>query len=373
MITRNIKSLCVLGLLSLLCVACDNYADYDDNYIAADKQPNTGVPVITAVYDVTDLNSPITEGRQGQTVCIEGRNLNNLKSVSFNTIAADTENTYTMSTRAIVTIPQGFSKEHVNTITYTTDMGTATFAFVVTLPEIVVDGLLNEFQEPGTEATISGEHFAYYDVSVLLNGQSVTLSAADDTGLRFVVPEGTPDNSTVSVNWLTAAGEAMVVKLPLRPTEGLLYADLSAVERKMTDKNVTVETDAQGLTSLHFSGMITEWSWVELSFEKTMDLSDAAVADRYFVFEVQTRTGYPLLGKGYEFAWNWDWNNSYRWNPGEGAGLDTQSEWQTVRCPLEQMVSGEMSISGGSLVLNVGFQPDRDYEADFRLANFRIE
>lgn len=149
--------------------------------------------------------------------------------------------------------------------------------------------------------------------------------------------------------------------------------DLAQAVQQQTDKNVSVETSDQGTACLHFLGTITEWSWVELSFATPVpdEFPKENVADYYFVFEVQNATGKPLLERGYEFAFNWNWNKSYRWKPGNGAGLDTQGQWVKVRCPLEEMFTN--GSTGTDLVLNIGFQPYRDYEADFRLANFRIE
>ena len=93
------------------------------------------------------------------------------------------------------------------------------------------------------------------------------------------------------------------------------------------------------------------------------------MADYYFVFEVKNASGKALLSRGYEFAFNWNWNSSYRWNPGEG--FDTNGQWVKVRCPLEEMAPD--GLTGTDLVMNIGFQPYTDYEADFLLANFRIE
>lgn len=149
--------------------------------------------------------------------------------------------------------------------------------------------------------------------------------------------------------------------------------DLAQATQQMTDKNVSVETSQQGETCLHFQGTITEWSWVELSFSSPVSdvLPKENTSDYNFVFEVKSADGKPLLGRGYEFAFNWNWNSSYRWRPGNGEGLDTKGQWVKVRCPLEEMVPN--GFAGTDVVLNIGFQPYKDYVADFLLANFRIE
>jgi len=133
---------------------------------------------------------------------------------------------------------------------------------------------------------------------------------------------------------------------------------------------VTTET-YDGVSCLHFSGTLQEWAWVELAYAQSglEALTASEVEDYNFVFEVMTASGCPLLSKGYEFAWNGDWDNSCRWNP--GTDLDTEGQWQTVRCSLKEMAPN--GLPGGEVTLNVGFQPFRNVTVDFRLANFRLE
>jgi hypothetical protein len=286
-----IKGFMLLASCLLLLASCDKVTDFEESYVSQHDQPNSGAPVIKAVYAVADADQlqPLHEVTPLQRVVITGENLNNLRSLKFNGVEADLSQTYTKLTEAVVQVPGGYVRASSDVVTYTTDMGTGTYTFI--------------------------------------------------------------------------------------PAEVVYSFNLLQATQQQTDKNVSIEVTEQNTVCLHFSGMITEWSWVELSFAQPFSqISDAATVAQYnFAFEVQNTTGKALLGSGYEFAFNWDWNNSYRWNPGNGDGLDTNGQWQTVRCALDKMAPDGLSASGSDLVLNIGFQPDRDYEADFRLANFRIE
>ncbi len=367
----------ILAMLAVMVVSCQKVTDYDDGYVSQHDLPNSGAPVISAVYAVADAEQeiPLTEAQPGQRITIVGNNLNNLRSLKFNGVEADLSQTYTQLTKAVVQIPAGYSKAHDNAIVYTTDQGTTTYAFAVALPEAEVYGLLNEFAEAGSTAQVSGKNLQYYDFTLTLNGETMEFSSVTDELLTFTIPTGTADNSAFVITWITPQSETKTVTLPFRPTEALLFSDLSQTTQQQTDKNVTIETSDQGTACLHFLGTITEYSWIELSFAQPFnETCDASTVSQYnLVFEVKNAEGKALLGSGYEIAWNWDWNNSYRWNPGDGEGLDTQGLWQTVRCPLEEIAPDGLGAIDGEMVLNIGFQPDEDYEADFYMANFRIE
>ena len=390
-----VKGLCLALFtlhFSLFTSSCSPDIDYNDGYTPADKMSNTGAPVITAVYAATDVTqaTPLTQGLPGENIVIVGQNLNNLKSLTFNTVEADLGKTYTASTRANVTIPTAFSQERVNVIEYTTDKGSTTFQFVVAFPVLTVSYLKNEFSAPGTTADIVGENFDYYDFDIAGGNASVTIGGKDAEvayvsaqGLGINVPQGTPDNTKIVLTWTDFFGVAQKAELDFRPTKNLLFADLSKAERDRTDQCVTIEDDSKvtsvssalGAKHLHFHGTISSYAWVELSFSQNLpEAGNVERLDDYqFVFEVLTEESNPLLGEGYEFAWNWNWTDSYLWNPGNGYGLNTKGKWQTVRIPLSEIAPEGIGKVGEQMTLNIGFQPKDTYEADFRMGNFRVQ
>ena len=379
-------------LFSAALVSCSTDIDYNDGYTPADELPNTGAPVISGVYDAADIShvTALSQGLPGQNLIIVGQNLNHLQSLKFNTVEADLSKTYTESTKAIVQIPTAFSQERINTIEYTTDKGTALFAFVVAFPVLAIDYLMNEFSAAGTTVEIVGENFDYYDfdiaggnASVTVGGKAAQVAYVSAKGLGVKVPSGTPDNTKIVLTWTDFFGVAQKAELEFRPSKNLLFADLSKAERDRTDQCVTIEDDSQvktvasalGGKHIHFAGIINSYAWVELSFAQNLveagDVDD--VNDYNFVFEVLTDEEKPLLGSGHEFAWNWDWTNSYLWNPGNGYGLNTKGQWQTVRIPLADIVPKGIGKAGQWTTLNIGFQPVEEYTADFRMGNFRIQ
>ena len=387
-IKNTLLSSCLFSLL--LCVTgCSSDKGYNESYQSPDFTPNSGAPEITAVYDGSDtqLTTPVSNGLPGQNIIITGKNLNNLKSLKFNTVEADLSKTYTASTKAYVSIPTAFALEHQNLIEYTTDQGTATYAFVVKFPELLVDRLDNEFAAPGDVVKVVGENFDYYGFdeegtgsTVSINGKAVKVEYVSAEGVGVKVPAGTKDDSQVTVNWSDASGEAQSVTLPLRSTTGRLFKQLTKKMLVKTDRAVSIEDDSQvtscnsklGTNHLHISGTLKSWSWLELAISQTLpDLGISDVADYCLVFEVLNAEDNRLLSSGYEFAWNSDWDHAYKWNP--GSVFTTGGKWQTVRIPLASFAPNGISSADNQMTLSFGFQPSENYKADFRLGNFRIQ
>ena len=389
--TFNIRALAAIfaaATLSVSLASCDDIVEYNDGYTAADKMANTGAPEIMAVYNIGDTakTTPITEAEIGTMVRIEGKNLNNAKSITFNTVPVELNDIYTASTYANVRVPETLSFEHVNKIEYTTDRGSASFDFVVPFPSLTVGSLDNEFANAGGTVTVNGANFDVYEFDsqskVFVGDKEATVSNVTKQSMTIQIPEGTPDNSLITLKWSTSDGSAKTVSLPFRPTNSLLYADFDDVSINK-DGAVKVDIEGDDATStasstlghkhLHFTGNFDAWAWNTYDISRNMiDAGDITNLDDYVLkFEVLTTNEHPLTeATGLKFCFNW--GDTYNWNPANGAGINTFGNWQTVTLPLAPMATKGISAAGTWQTLRITMQPSAAYSADFCIGNIRI-
>lgn len=389
--TFNIRALAAIfaaATLSVSLASCDDIVEYNDGYTAADKMANTGAPEIMAVYNIGDTakTTPITEAEIGTMVRIEGKNLNNAKSITFNTVPVELNDIYTASTYANVRVPETLSFEHVNKIEYTTDRGSASFDFVVPFPSLTVGSLDNEFANAGGTVTVNGANFDVYEFGsqskVFVGDKEATVSDVTKQSMKIQIPEGTPDNSLITLKWSTSDGSAKTVSLPFRPTNSLLYADFDDVSINK-DGAVKVDIEGDDATStasstlghkhLHFTGNFDAWAWNTYDISRNMiDAGDITNLDDYVLkFEVLTTNEHPLTeATGLKFCFNW--GDTYNWNPANGAGINTFGNWQTVTLPLAPMATKGISAAGTWQTLRITMQPSAAYSADFCIGNIRI-
>ena len=389
--TFNIRAFAAIfaaATLSVSLASCDDIVEYNDGYTAADKMANTGAPEIMAVYNIGDTakTTPITEAEIGTMVRIEGKNLNNAKSITFNTVPVELNDIYTASTYANVRVPETLSFEHVNKIEYTTDRGSASFDFVVPFPSLTVGSLDNEFANAGGTVTVNGANFDVYEFGsqskVFVGDKEATVSDVTKQSMKIQIPEGTPDNSLITLKWSTSDGSAKTVSLPFRPTNSLLYADFDDVSINK-DGAVKVDIEGDDATStasstlghkhLHFTGNFDAWAWNTYDISRNMiDAGDITNLDDYVLkFEVLTTNEHPLTeATGLKFCFNW--GDTYNWNPANGAGINTFGNWQTVTLPLAPMATKGISAAGTWQTLRITMQPSAAYSADFCIGNIRI-
>ncbi len=385
---RAFAAVCAAAALTLAFASCDNIVEYNDGYTPADQLANAGAPEIKAVYNIGDtaLTTPITQAEIGTMVRIEGKNLNHVQSVTFNTVAVDLKEAYTASTYANVRVPETLSFETVNKIEYVTDRGTASYDFIVPFPTLTVSGLENEFVNAGDCVTVSGANFDVYDFGtqskVLVNGTEATVSDITKSSMKVLVPQGTPDNSTVTLQWQSSEGGQKTAVLPFRPTSNLLYGDFDGVQMNVSgDVSVAVEGDdatstassSLGHKHLHFTGDFGAWAWNTVDLSCNMiDTGDVINVDDYVLkFEVLNTKDHPLTeATGLKFCFNW--GNDWAWNPADGAGINTFGNWKTVTLPLKDMATNGISAAGSWQTLRLILQPSAAYNADFCIGNIRI-
>lgn len=388
--TRAIAAVFATAALSIAMTSCDDIVTYNDGYTPADKIDNTGAPEIKAIYNIGDIDqqTPITEAEIGMMVRIEGTNLNYAKSITFNTVPVDLSEAYVTATYANVKVPETLSFEHVNKIEYTTDKGSTLFDFTVPFPTLTIGEVDNEFANAGEQVTINGSNFDVYDFGnqskVLVNGNEAEVSDITKTSMKVAIPAGTPDNSTITLQWSTTDVEAKTMELPFRPTKHLLFGDFSSVSMsKDGSVNVAIEgddatstaTSALGRNHLHFTGDFGAWAWNTIDLSCNMiDMGEDIEnpADYVLKFEVLNTKDHPLTeATGLKF--NFNWGSEYAWNPGDGVGINTFGNWQTITLPLDKMATNGIKKAGNWQTLRIILQPSAAYVADFCIGNVRIE
>lgn len=359
-------------LAAMTMVSCTDIVDYDEGYTPANQIENTGAPEITAVYDVADIAMahPLTEGEMGQMLHVVGKNLNNLKALSFNTVEADVKEAYTYGDAANVVVPNRLSLAHDNTISYTTDMGTCSFPFIIPFPDLTVTGAECEFVAAGSTMKIMGKNFDLYNFGemshVTLNGQELQIVSSSSKDMEVAIPADAQDNSVVVLSWENQLSEQLTAEVPFRPTKNLLYGDMSDVSMNV-DGAVKVSKD-DGY--LHITGSFGAWSWNTIDLSRNMiDVGEMGDLNDWVVkFEVMTADSYPLT-EASPLQWSFNWSKEYRWEMGT---LNTHGKWRTITLPLAEMANKGIPAAGNWMTLRIIFQPTAEYDADFSIANIRI-
>lgn len=384
--TIIILSVCVLA------AACNDIVTYDTDL--PDRYSNSGAPVIEAVYDIQDdsLKTPLSEGALAQIIHIVGKNLANPQSVSFNGIDADLDKCYCENENSYILIPRVMPDAMNNTLVYKTAQGSVSIDFEISVPELKLGGLANEFAHAGDTVKVAGDYFDLYgfgvegsDASITIGETPVEIAAAGESGLYIVIPEGTPDKTLITFSWNSIKLGPQTKKVPFRNTTYMFFRnfsttgfwDASLADEVLTDGTGEGDPESPGYKFFRFKNSYASWSWNSLGmgdgwyYETPEDWATNWV----FKFELWTNPAKPLpaynaaANQGLFVQLNLKFNVTLDLG---GGALNTGGEWMTFSFPLSTVAS-EMPAFGDYWGFAFTIQPPTDWDVDFAVANFRIE
>ena len=384
--TIIILSVCVLA------AACNDIVTYDTDL--PDRYSNSGAPVIEAVYDIQDdsLKTPLSEGALAQIIHIVGKNLANPQSVSFNGIDADLDKCYCENENSYILIPRVMPDAMNNTLVYKTAQGSVSIDFEISVPELKLGGLANEFAHAGDTVKVAGDYFDLYgfgvegsDASITIGDAPVEIAAAGESGLYIVIPEGTPDKTLITFSWNSIKLGPQTKKVPFRNTTYMFFRnfsttgfwDASLADEVLTDGTGEGDPESPGYKFFRFKNSYASWSWNSLGmgdgwyYETPEDWATNWV----FKFELWTNPAKPLpaynaaANQGLFVQLNLKFNVTLDLG---GGALNTGGEWMTFSFPLSTVAS-EMPAFGDYWGFAFTIQPPTDWDVDFAVANFRIE
>ena len=390
-INAAMKKLLIMLSVCVLAAACNDIVTYKTDY--PDRFTNDGAPVIEAVYDIHDgeMETPLTEGALAQFIHIVGKNLANPLSVSFNGIDAELDKCYCENENSYILIPRVMPDVMSNSLVYRTAQGSVSIDFEISVPQLVLTGLANEFAHAGSTVKVAGDYFDLYGfgregsgASITIYGDPVEVSSIDQNGLYIVIPEGTPDQTLITFKWNDIKLGPQTKNIPFRDTSHLFFGNFATTgfwspalaSTILTDGTGEGDPESPGYKFLRFNNTYSGWTWNSLgmgddwNYEVPEDWTSWI-----FKFELWTNPAKPL--PAYNAAGNQgllvqiELKTNVALDLG-GTAFNTGGEWVTLSFPLSQVAS-ELPPQGDYLDFAFTIQPPTDWDVDFAVANFRIE
>ena len=200
---KKIKYFAIIAASIFTLTSCTDIVEVDD-LKAKENKPSTGAPTVDKVVLATDAEFPIEGANFEQVVRIEGTNLGDITSLKFNDIEVDSKEIYSTYDMLLAPIPRALPKEVTNTIYITTKHGELSIPFVVSIPDLTINGLKNEFTQPGDTTVITGDNFDLYGITieeaiVNLGNLPVNVIDATRTELTIEIPANAAPKSTLTI------------------------------------------------------------------------------------------------------------------------------------------------------------------------------
>lgn len=381
----------------LLASSCTDIVEVD-KVLAKENTPSTGAPVIERIVLATEGELPITTAAFEQVVRIEGSNLGDLESLKFNDIEVNLKETYSSYEAILAPIPRKLPLEVTNMVYITTANGSSKASLAVTVPELTIGGLYNEFAQPGDTTIISGDNFDLYGITaeaanIRLGDTPINLLAASRTHITLQIPANARSGARLSIQgsemrepvYLTYAdeGASQLFDFNNWPGSGA-YTHSNNYPNSPKDflykaTNIVEGEDpaplADGMNYVRFEGTVRAWGWMVLR-DGHIDVPQEVVSDlaSYDLrFEMNTSSAYPISSAA-RFVLG-----EYVWEPAaSGVPINTYGKWMTARIPVTSKDGdGHQLIPDGTssesrFSFKIIFSPSSEQVFDVSFCNFRF-
>ncbi len=377
----NIKQGFFLLLISLAVASCQSIEDINDGWNA--DETSTGAPEITQITTLEKSDSAITAGSFAQMIAILGKNLIGVKSIYFNDVAVDLSTVYAKASRIVLPIPRVLPGTVNNKMEITTSQGKVSYDFTVSVPNLVIKGLYNEYVLPGDTAEIVGDFFDLYKLTpddgvVHFGNQELPVISATDKSLFFKVPANATADQVIKLS-STYANLTTPVAIPGKYRETgfklIDFENASSYNGIWSGANlITDGTNAGDPKPLNgkfsrLKGSFGAWSW-NTFFGGGVNVNDQDMIDNKsqykLEFEINTNPQVPINMGNLAFQIFDGW---YVWNPAEGIAFNTYGQWKTVSFDLSTLGANP---KWGWNSVGLTYQPTDAMTLDVCFANFRI-
>ena len=390
---KNMKYIAVLAASLFAFSACQDIVEVDE-LKEKEEIPSTGAPEIIRIVKATDKEFEIDGADFEDMVRIEGKNLGNVVSVKFNDIEVDPKEIYSRYDMIIAPVPRELPGEVTDMLYVTTKNGSVSRPFTVSIPQLKIDGLQNEFANPGDTTMISGDNFDLYGITVeqadvRIGDAFCNVLDATRTNLMLQIPNNAQPNSELSI---LGANMTEPVKIPYMNSGAQIFdfnnwpgTGAFTHASQFPDCTTNFLCDGtegegypeplnEGMKYIRFHGNVGAWGWMVLWAGYIQVPAEVAADPSSYnlCFELCNNAKYPLSSTVRILFGN------YIWLPAEsGLAVNTYGAWQTMRLDLDSFNEGTILPSPCNATPNntewkIIFSPTAATDFDLSMCNFRF-
>lgn len=171
-----------------------------------DDTANSGNPELVSVTSTTDFNIPLTSCNLGDWVVLHGKNLHNISNIVINGVEVNMREAFLESEKVTLQIPRALPAdgEPTNAIKITNGDYAVELGMDITIPQLYLTGLDNEWALIGDTVKINGANFDIYAVTAeksQIHFGDVPAKITETTAsyVSVIVPEGSKRGSRITI------------------------------------------------------------------------------------------------------------------------------------------------------------------------------
>nr|WP_121271404.1 glycan-binding surface protein [Pedobacter schmidteae] len=299
----------------------------------------SGAPGITKVSTTLNRDEGKDKGNLSDWIIIQGTNLCDVNSVSFNSIDANLKDAFINANEVTIRVPRGVPSDVNNKIILKTSHGTAEYNYTIIIPPLSVERMLNEYTPAGETMVIIGKNFDLYEINptngkVIFGTTEVAIDRATSDSVYFKVPANAAANTVIKLK--DKRNTISTVPGFYSDNRGIIY-DMETPSKYWNSAVLVLQN---GPVPTPIANKYAYWKGKYLTF---------AWNEAFHVAAAPKLGDYNVVGSSNNFTIKFEmnvldtWKGSnikiklqgitYTWVPPSGFPVKTKG-WETVRIPL---------------------------------------
>ncbi len=363
-----------LILVAFFCMSISSCKKDEDKFEA---------PTGTRISTIKNLKEPINGGDMGDWIAIHGSNLKSTEMILFNDVEADIKQMYFENDIMYLQVPVKMPVDISNKLVVKTKGGEVSYDFLVSIPNLEMTSMFNEYTLPGDTIKLYGKFLRLYEVDSLntvvsFGGVESKVIEVGETYLTAKVPDNV--QSDVKVKVINSKFNATAVcpgyyqdkhnvittfdaDFPYKGTTGAQWVGAWPNPKPTSNKYLRFEVDQASYPN----GI----GWFYL-FESDMEYTlDMVQHPEKYLLKFELNMAFPIQRTSFFLYYYWAVAASPLGS--ESFTVQTPGLWQTVAIPLEKIIPMGNTGTSTSYSLNMRIENNAPVE---RVAmffdNFRV-
>ncbi|WP_281514456.1 glycan-binding surface protein [Phocaeicola sartorii] len=350
-------------LCALLFVACE------------DDTNNVTQPQVMKITSTTDLETPLNACNLGDWVVVHGQGLDNVTSINVNGVEVNIRDVFREANRITLQIPRELPEgEPTNKIRVNSVDLVSEAELLVSIPDLIVTGLDNEWAIVGDTVKVCGNNFDLYDVTedtgeVFFGNVKAKITETKADFVKVVVPVGALNGSEIKV---VSRNSTVTAPVLYRDNTNLFEGFEGGFGWAGTDNLVTDGShagDVPPCNGKYFRiNQVHDGGWYIFIANACMWPAELWANPEKWCLKFEMFTQKPFNGKFFQFD-----QTHYQWKPEEMGVSNTYGKWQTMILEMTDVLfEGYTQEPTSAFLFQISLQGGKAETVDIGLDNFRL-
>lgn len=354
----------LMGLVAFSLSSCND----DDNLSSKFE--------LTSITTTTDFDTPLSSCNLGDWIVLHGTGLDNVSEIDVNGVKVNLRNSFLEPTKITLQVPRALPENGnpTNAISITNGSESLNQSIAISIPDLIIKGLDNEWAAVGDTVKLLGSNFDIYDITfgnghVLFASSEAKITETAEDFVKVIVPTGAKKGDKVKVQ---SKGIDVLVPGQYCDDRNMIETFDAGFGWAGTDGLVTDGTNQGDVPACNGKYLRIarehDGGWFCFIANAVMFPEEMWNNPEEWCMKFEIVTQIPINEKFIQFD-----QTHYKWEPWNVTEFDTYGDWKTITLEMTDVLfEGYTQDPTAAFLFQLSLNGGSNEKVDFGIDNFRL-